>query len=199
MNHPVAVASENEAKIRAVGRALDQRALDLPFLRENMISMSVESGVSAQPTSLIETFKGAKNRAFGLVEKIGLSEHALYIGIESGVFELPEVTDAVLDICVVYLRFGEREAWGTSSGWMLPDEISALFVKGVSDTTKRYTLNDAVREAGLTDDASIGKTLGAVALLSGGLLSREDYTLEAVRNALFGMFPSGNTGFEEEE
>lgn len=120
----------------------------------------------------------------------------LLVGIESGLFLLggggvsPE--PAAMDFCVAYLQWQHKSAFGTSSGFMLPRSIREKFVSPegsflVRDTP--YTLDDAVKELGYTDNARVGHSIGIVGLLSDGRLSREDYTFEAVRNALIGMFP----------
>lgn len=208
----VVVASLNPTKIRAVGRALDQRP-DLPFSRSQILGLTSTSGVPEQPTGA-ETARGAVNRVQTL-RAVGRESYlrndrpieewaadnadVLYIGIESGLFMLggdPEaghefVPPQVMDYCVVFAMIGDQYAFGTSSGFALPDSLGSKFAEGgqFNPPVEKYTLDDAAKEVGLTANPRVGYDVGIVCLLSGGRLSREDYTFEAVRNALFGLFP----------
>ncbi len=194
------VASQNPVKLRAVGRALDQRP-DLLFHRSDIIGIAAQSGVSEQPTGE-ETARGAMNRVNYLaqiVEHLEEKDHVL-IGIESGLFAIGGYAGfeaRVMDYCVVAIQWKDRQAFGTASGFTLPYAVGAKFfrpVKGhgpgpvwVTPPEKNYTLDDAGKELGITNDPKAGQNIGIVGVLSRGLLSREDYTFEAVRNALFSM------------
>lgn len=192
----VIVASANPSKIRAVGRALDQRP-DLQFRRAHVIGIASKSDVPEQPMTMEETARGAVNRVLNLLPG---EPDVMHIGIESGLFMLGGDTQTttfvpaqVMDFCVAYVLVGKRSAFGTSSGFALPTMLSHKFTGPAGAFARHpdgtYTLDDAAHEAGLSDQTRLGYDVGIVGLLSGGRLSREDYTLEAVRNALFGLVP----------
>lgn len=184
----VIVASENPVKVRAVGRALDQRP-DLPYQRRSIVPLASVSSVPEQPSGP-ETAQGAVNRVNHLRE-----QHAadMYVGIESGLF-LMRPGGPVMDFCVVYLWTPNGESFGTSSGFMLPLKVQTQFLDETGafrPDLGSYTLDHALKDLGLTENPRLGYDIGLVGLLSEGRITREDYTFEAVRNALLGL-PSSN-------
>lgn len=187
----VLVGSDNPVKVRAVGRALDQRP-ELRWKRDLVDHRSVESGVNKQPTSIEEMVQGARNRVRALKEvptsrwaNVSYSDSLdLFVGIESGIFRLDR--GEVLDLCFVYLEVREgASSLGTSSAFLVPNHVASQISQDRVD--RGYTLDNACRDAKLTTEDRLGYQVGLVGLLSGGLLTREDYTFEAVRNALFGL------------
>ena len=70
---------------------------------------------------------------------------------------------------------------GLGPAFELPDDVTRLVVEGGME------LDPAVRRAGLTDNERIGYAQGIIGILSGGRVTRMDYSRPAVSMALVGM------------
>ncbi len=186
----VFVGSLNPVKVRAVGRGLDGRPDLSWWSREALVACGAKSKMNEQPTSLEETVEGARNRARwcrqmrqGLLpEDLEKSsdELDLFVGIESGTLQLGDDT---LDLCVAWLEVDGHHSVATSSSFCLPPAVAGLL--SPAKVAAGYNLDHACRDAGLTKSNRLGGNIGLVGLLSKGVLTREDYTFEAFRNALF--------------
>eukprot|EP00474_Spongospora_subterranea_P002632 CRZ03090.1 hypothetical protein [Spongospora subterranea] len=77
----VGIGSTNAAKIAAVGLALEQI---WPGVDLQLIEADVESGVSSQPMSMIESQLGSKNRAAAVLALLA-DQIDFAVGIEGGV------------------------------------------------------------------------------------------------------------------
>jgi inosine/xanthosine triphosphatase len=95
------------------------------------------------------------------------------VGIEAGVFERE---DGLYDYqyCAVLDKDG-RLTVGTGPGFMYPPEVAKLVRAG-------STVGEAVGK--IFGDNEAGKKMGAVGLLSGGLLDRKRLTEQAVTAAM---------------
>ncbi|MGI6009595.1 MAG: inosine/xanthosine triphosphatase [Methanomethylophilus sp.] len=158
----VAVGSLNRVKVEAVRSVFEKIYGDV-----RITACDVESGVPSQPFEG-QTRQGAVNRA-----RNALGDHEMAVGIEAGVFERE---DGLYDYqyCAVLDKDG-RLTVGTGPGFMYPPEVAKLVRAG-------STVGEAVGK--IFGDNEAGKKMGAVGLLSGGLLDRKRLTEQAVTAAM---------------
>lgn len=170
------IGSANAVKVRALEEAL----LEREDLRNSSVgSVEVPSGVSAQPRGLEETYRGAMNRALAAAKA---APRDIAVGIESGIFAIPRVYDRWMDVsaCALYVRAADRWLFGQSAAFEVPAEVCRHLARG-------YDLSGACRQAGLTDHPYVGAAEGIIGILSGGRVTRKEYTIGAVRMALLGL------------
>lgn len=158
----IAVGSTNHVKVEAVRSVMERIFGDV-----RITAVSADSGVPSQPFEM-ETRQGAINRATA-----ALSSHDMSVGIEAGVFEMP---DGLYDFqyCAILDRDG-RLTIGTGMGFRYPDRIADLVRKG-------STVGEAVHTVYGNDD--IGSKQGAIGLLSKGLIDRKTLTEQSVTAAM---------------
>lgn len=169
----VVVASANPVKVEAVAETLHH----YPFLQPHLVhSVAVPSGVSEQPMTLQETIDGARHRAFGAFFEMPC--HYSF-GIESGIMQAEAGNELQhYDICVCAVYDGQQWGQGLSCAFALPPMVSAMLQgHGLS-------LEQAMRRSGLSAQARLGQGEGAIGVLTGGRLSRKEYTKQAVMMAL---------------
>ena len=177
----LAIGTTNPGKVQAVQTALASYENMAPFVLQ---STKVESGVSDQPMSLSETSLGAETRARRAREAIVRSNHdsvVLGIGLESGIFEGPD--GKLYDLCACCIFDGEHAHFGYSSAWALPDSVAVL-IKG-----KGLDMTQAANASGLCRDPNIGDKGGLIGVLTGGRITRPDYTIQSIKMALLAMDP----------
>ena len=158
----IAVGSLNPVKIEAV-RSVMERI----YGQVRIFATDAKSGVPEQPFGE-QTPIGAKNRA-----KEAINGHTLSVGIEAGVFEM---FDTLYDIqyCAILDRDG-RYTIGTGSGFRYPDAVVKLVRKGM-------TVGEAMKTVYKENNA--GKTMGAIGILSKGLLDRKSLTEQSILAAM---------------
>ena len=173
MTTKIAVGTGNPGKIASVRRAL----ASYPTLSSLEISpQAVESNVSDQPCTLEETTRGALNRAkAALAAADGAS---LGIGMESGLFDHGDKT---FDICACVIWDGENDHVGYSCAWELPRDVRNKF------KNEGKNLTDGFNEVGLCDDPKIGDKGGVLAVVTGGRVTRPDYTVQSIQMALVAL------------
>lgn len=160
----VVIASKNPAKVKAVEIAYGRM---FPGVEFNFESILVPSGVSEQPMTDDETFAGALYRAqMGRKEVL---DGGYWVGIEGG---LEEIGDELHAFAWVVL-FGANGIMGKSrtSTFVLPEAVSELIRDG--------------KELGEADDIIFGQEnskqgIGAVGILTHGVMDRPQYYAEAV-------------------
>jgi inosine/xanthosine triphosphatase len=147
----IAIGSLNKTKVGAVRNVLTD---------EELISVSVPSGVADQPFSDEETMRGAMNRAKNALQKTGAD---VAIGLEGGVVE----TEHGLFLCnwgalaaqsgVTLLAGGARIK--------LPDEFLMPLKQGkeLSEVMDEYTKRKDIRS-----------NEGAVGIFTSGYVNREE-------------------------
>ncbi|MCM8533032.1 MAG: inosine/xanthosine triphosphatase [Lentisphaeraceae bacterium] len=170
MKYSVNVGSLNPVKVEAVKQVLTEYSKDL----FDVSGVDVESDVNEQPQSFEETLQGAKNRAQSAFD----DSSSFSIGLEDGIFAIPDEENLYMNICLCVIYNGEKFHYGTSSAFEYPREITDL-VKG-----RGLDISEALGAAGYTNNADIGSAQGAIGLLSQGRLVRLDYTKQAI-NAVF--------------
>lgn len=205
----VAVGTTNPGKLAAVSAALRSFGMDDTH---SVISIrDAPSGVPEQPLGLAQTEKGAKNRAEAARRaaqaQVHLTPdahavHVVGLGLESGLLAVDEKRGHCVDVCCAAIFDGRAHATGWSSGWVLPPQV-VLAMGGGSGSgsggeggSSGASMNDALAAAAIPPDDRGG---GALAQLSGGVLSRPaqmsqaaELALLQVRNpALYAPMPPG--------
>ncbi len=163
----IITASKSPVKINAVKDAFSKVFPDDNF---ELISVSVSSGVSDQPSTNSETFEGAKNRADNSKKKIPKAD--FWVGIEGGIEKTNEETEA---FAWVYIIAGNKTGKARTASFFLPEKITNLLEKG-------YELGDADDIVFKQKDSK--KKTGAVGILTKNVTSRSAYYSEAVILAL---------------
>merc|ERR1712232_1021195 len=126
-----------------------------------------------------ETARGARNRAENAMATFeGAAQ--LGIGLESGLF----ITDnKMYDVCACAIFDGEHHHVGYSCAWEVPPGVRAHVEQGMN-------LTDAFIAEKLCDDPKIGDKGGVLNLVTGGRVTRTDYTIQSVQMALITLNPA---------
>ncbi len=173
----IIVGSQNSVKMSAVREVL----ASYPYLNQaELVSVSVPSGVSAQPGSLEETVQGAKNRAEQGYHQEA-AEHRLGIGLESGLMQVPTTNDEYMDVCICAVYDGNRHHIGMSCGFRLPREVTRLIFE------EKLDLNQAMTRCGLTNNPRLGAAEGSIGLLTKGRICRKEYCKQSLITALISV------------
>jgi len=169
----VYVGTTNKCKVAAVKKVMKEYDM-----LKNLIvkSKKVESGISDQPMTLDETTRGARNRARAAFEKGGFCS----FGIESGLLKLQPDSSEYFDVCVVSCYDGKRFTEGLSSAFQIPQKIMKYVLEG-------QNLTQAANSAGITTKEDLGEREGLIGILSNGRITRQDYTEQGIRTAVFGI------------
>lgn len=163
----VAVGSTNRCKIEGVRRAYSKYFRDF-----KVVAVKVDPGVSAQPLSLEETFRGAYNRGFHALRNVD-GDHG--VGVEAGMFT---VGGLWFDIQVAAIVDRSLEVtYGLSSSFAVPGWIADKLVEG------KYKELEPVVE-GIYGVKDIGEKGGFVSMLTQNTVSREDLSYQATLMAL---------------
>lgn len=167
----IKVGSMNPVKLGAIRAVMEVR-----FPQAEFVPVGVESGVSVQPIGLEETLRGAKNRA-----RAAFAECDLSVALESGLVPVPETATGYMNLTACAIFDGSEMYLGLGPAFELPAEVTRLV------TQEGFELDPAVRKAGLTDNERIGYAQGIIGVLSGGRVTRLDYSRPAVSMALVRM------------
>lgn len=170
----VYIGSSNPVKIQCTADAFTKV---FPEQKFEFIGVSVDSGVSEQPMSDIDTYSGAENRARRLQEQY--TDGLFWVGIEGGVEIIREHMQA---FAWMVIRSRNMQGEARTATFPLPKEIKKMVMQGV--------------ELGHADDRVFKRTNskqkdGAVGILTGGLIDRVKYYDHALQLALI---PFINTG-----
>lgn len=167
----VIVSSKNPVKIAATEKAFAAMFPTEKFVFEGV---SVASGVSDQPMTDDETFEGAKNRAENALHEYPDADY--WVGIEGGV---ENVHDGMTIFGWMAIRSKHKKALGKArtASFYLPKAVSDLVNKGLE-------LGDA--DDKIFGDSNSKQKNGSVGLLTGDVLTREDYYVEAL---IFALIP----------
>jgi inosine/xanthosine triphosphatase len=156
----VGLGSRNPVKVSATERALPDATVD---------PLSVDSGVSEQPTGHAETVQGAVIRA---ERALAAGEYDLGVGIEGGVAHL-DAAEGLWLVMWAAATDGDRTGRGAGPSLRLPDAIARRVEAGEE---LGPVMDDVLGE----DD--VAQRQGAAGALSGGVIDRES----ALRHALGG-------------
>ena len=163
----IIVASKNPVKIAAARSALEQA---FPHKTLEVQGISVPSGVSDQPMTDEETYRGAKQRV--LNAQAAHSEGDMWIGMEGGV----EMKNGYLHAFAwMYVLSRGQTGEARTASFTLPPAVAKLVQQGV--------------ELGVADDQVFGTQnskhhQGAVGLLTNNIITRETLYSPALVMAL---------------
>ncbi|WP_301109418.1 DUF84 family protein [Sporosarcina sp.] len=162
------LGSENQAKLRAVSRIVKQH-----LVGSEISSVSVQSGVSAQPMSDLETRQGAINRAMAVC---ALREDAYGIGLEGGV----RMIEGTMYLCNWGALTTPDGKTFTAAGAQIPipEALAAEIRKGIE-------LGDAVDQYFKKQDIRMSE--GAMGMLTAQAVPR-DVLFEHIMQLLIGQF-----------
>ncbi len=136
----VSIGSTNPTKINAV-----KSALQIIGLEYNLVTVSVNSGVSNQPFC-DETFVGARNRA---IRSLSETHSDIGIGIEGGICI---ERNTLLAFAVVYAVNKEgKENFAKSASFTLPARIAELVYSGIelgTATDIAFSTHDSKHKSG---------------------------------------------------
>ena len=168
----LAVGTTNPGKVAAVESVLTAH----PALRSlKIVPVKVDSGVSDQPKTLEETTRGARNRAQAAARAEGAD--ALGIGLESGLFESD---GRMFDVCACVIFDGAHSHVGYSCAWELPPAVTEKVREGLD-------LTQAFNACKICDDPKIGDKGGVLGVLTGGRVSRPQYTAQSIQMAILSL------------
>lgn len=177
----VVIASNNPVKVRAVKIGFERMFPGEPF---EFQTVSVSSGVSNQPFTDEETFRGACNRSENAMEVSLQADY--WVGVEGGVEALDEEISA---FAWIVIRSRDALGKGRTGTFFLPPAVTELIHQG--------------KELGEADDIVFGRSNskqenGAVGLLSGNVIDRAQLYEQAVILALIpfknpGLYPANLT------
>lgn len=166
----VTVGSQNATKIEAVREALGRSKY---FADAQVVPVEVVTEEFGHPVGLEQVVHGAQDRAQQAFRDCRFS-----IGIEGGLVAAPGTKSGYLEIAVCAIYDGEQFHLGTSPGFEWPPAvIDSIINKGLDGS-------QAFRAAGFTKEEKIGKTGGAISVLTHGVIDRKAYNTIAVTMAL---------------
>lgn len=163
----VIVASKNPVKINCTKEGFEKIFTDSTFVFEGV---SVPSDVSDQPMTDKETLQGAINRAKNAQQHSPDAD--FWVGIEGGI---DEVEDGMIAFAWVAVLSNNQIGKSRTSTFYLPPKVVQLIHEGI--------------ELGYANDQVFGEKNskhkgGAVGSLTGGVLGRTEYYIQAVMLAL---------------
>lgn len=163
----VVIASKNPVKIESVTAGFKKMFPEEDF---EFVGVSVLSNVSNQPYGDEETLAGAKNRADNAYAESGGAD--FYVGIEGGSLKVGEEMEA---FAWVVIRSGDKYGQAKTGTFYLPKKVIELINQG--------------KELGEADDIVFNRQNskqqnGAVGILTGDVITRTTYYVEAVVLAL---------------
>lgn len=188
MSTIIAIGTTNPGKVQAVRDTI--AAYDkLSGPSVVLLPCKVESGVSDQPMTMAESARGAESRALRARSEamakhrdtIGGVRLILGVGMESGLFEGPN--GKLFDVCACVIFDGVHPHLGFSCAWALPDRVTAKIREEGMDMTQ------AANATSLCNDPKIGDKGGLIAVLTGGRVTRPQYTIQSIQMALLAMDP----------
>jgi len=168
----IAVGSLNEAKIEGVRRGFRKIFHNMDI---SVVGISVK-GLPPQPIGWRETLRGAVIRGLKAVETFEDSDYG--VGVEAGLIPLYGTISGYMDtqICAIVDR-DMKVSIGTCMLFEFPPIVVDAVISG------RVEESETVFEE-ISGIERIGEGMGAIGLLSRGVVSRSDLTEQAVIAAL---------------
>ncbi|MET1128698.1 MAG: inosine/xanthosine triphosphatase [Thermoproteota archaeon] len=161
----VAVGSSNAVKVNAVKKAFSL------ICRPDVKGVEVEIGVPRQPLGFSEILAGATNRALKALEVLNADYG---VGVEAGAVMEWTGYPLELQVAVVINRQGNASV-GVSPAFPLPPRWRSELLAGLE--LGEIASRELKRQ-------NIGRRLGLIGYLTGGLVTRTDLTYFAVVMAL---------------
>ncbi len=175
----VAIATKNPGKIRPARKALTL----LCGIGDRLVAIEPPVGLKAQPVGSLEVFRGALKRALHAFEATG--ERGLGIGVEAGLIEFYTGTGYLEAQIAVVVGPGGRISTGLSMGF----EIPPTYVERMKQGLELGEIYGKRRYVG-----DIGESIGYIGVETGGAITREDLTFQAVLAALLPWYKGETTG-----
>ncbi len=173
----VVVASKNPVKLQVSKIGFKKM---FPQEEFEFITVSVPSDVPDQPSSDVETLKGALNRANNAAKLI--KEADFYVGMEGGVEFIKEAMteEEMMTFAWVVIKSAERYGRARTGALFLPPAITKLVKAG--------------KELGTADDIFFKRHNskqgnGATGILTGDVITRTTHYIEAL---IFALIPFKN-------
>lgn len=179
----IALGTRNPTKLAALVELLPF----YPLLRGYTVKpIDVGSGVDDQPMSLGDTIVGAKWRAFHAFQEVGGADFS--VGIESGLMNVEYVGYMDVCACAIFCKIPGPNLMrdysiGLSGAWKFPEHAMDLVLNEGLDMTQ------ACVRAGISTNEKLGDAEGAIGVLTGGLVTRKDYTKQAIQMAFVDAMP----------
>lgn len=169
----IIIASKNPVKINAVKIGFEKV---FPNLDSEYIGISVPSNVSDQPMTNEETLTGAINRANNAKKE--RPDADFWIGIEGGI---DKINNEMEVFAWIVITTNDKTGKAKTGTFFLPQKIMELV--------------DSGKELGDADDIVFGhnnskQKSGAVGMLTGDIITRTSYYVEAV---VLALIPFKNT------
>ncbi len=163
----VIIASKNPVKIQAVKNGFENMYSDQDF---DFFGVSVSSGVDDQPMSNNETYTGAMNRADNASREVVGAD--FYVGVEGGIERHGNEMEV---FAWIVIKAADKYGKARTATFFLPNEVVELVKDGI--------------ELGEADDIVFNRNNskqqdGAVGILTGNVINRTNYYVEAVVLAL---------------
>ncbi len=155
------VASLNKNKINAVREV---------FPQYEVTGIACKSGVREQPVNLDEIISGAINRAKSVFGTCRFS-----VGIEDGIAPVPMTRSGYMNYCCCAIYDGEKIYLGLGPAFEYPPDCTERVIN------EGITISEAFIY--LTHKPDIGYEEGIIGWLTGGKISRKEYTKPAVEMA----------------
>ena len=171
----IVVASHNPVKANATLAGFERMFPNAEF---QLLTVSVDSGVSDQPMSEAETLNGAENRAAAARDAV--PEADFWVGIEGGIEDL---SHGMLAYAWIVILSDGPDAKGRTGGFLLPETVAVL-VRGGKE------LGDANDEVFGRENSK--QQEGAIGLLTGKVLERTELYEHGV---LLALAPIKGSGF----
>jgi len=167
MRSKIIIASKNPIKIKSTKLGFQRVFSHMDFEFEGV---SVTSNVSDQPMTNRETLQGATNRATHA--KIDFPNALYWVGIEGGI---EKVGDEMMAFAWVVILSNDKTGKSRTGTFFLPQKVVDLINQG--------------KELGEADDIVFGHSNskqknGAVGILTGNLIDRTQFYVEAMILAL---------------
>lgn len=163
----IIIASKNPVKIRAIKNGFNKMFPHNKFVFEDVV---VPSGVSDQPMTDAETLRGAENRMKNARQNFPESDY--WVGIEGGAERRGEEIEV---FAWIVIENKTKKGKARTSSFFLPNKVTRLINQGM--------------ELGQADDIIFNRKNskqqnGAIGILTGNVITRENYYTEAVILAL---------------
>jgi inosine/xanthosine triphosphatase len=162
----VAVGSTNPTKIKPVEEIFTRN-----FKNVNVTGVKFPTGVTEQPLTDDEMYRGALNRAKKALNQVAAADYG--VGIEGGVHHYPYGLFE-RSLVVIVNRSG-KVGVGSSGGLILPDKVIALIHRG-------KTLEEAVDQ--LCGTHKIGEGIGMFGVFTNSAVTRSEGVKHGVAFAL---------------
>lgn len=166
------IGSKNPTKTQAVK---DTVALYPKLFPEaEILSVDVKVDLYGHPKSLEQTINGAMDRARQAFVNCDYS-----FGLEGGLMPVPKTKTGFMEVGACAIFDGSNFYLGLSPAFEWPKQATELIIAGKADGSQ------ALKQIGFTEHEKLGVLPGgAIGILSGGRLTREDFTKYSIIMAL---------------